>query len=232
MTTEPFTQGSGPCLPENIDVSVATALDYFNLLFKPEIFSDIKDHTNNYVISKQEEIWRNTNNPDYVDSIWQETTAEELKALFGIHILMGLNPLPQCKLYWHQNDFTGNSGVKKTMTCRRYQKLSRYLHVADRANEPAQNGADYDKLYKIHPVLNMARTALLKATSLDKIKQLMKACMPLMADLVMYNTYLPNKSQEELRYGCAVMLIQYICINVSCFLVNRKILNLVLDMMW
>ena len=40
------------------------------------------------------------------------------------------------------------------MTCRRYQKLTQYLHVSDRDNEPAQNSADYDKLYKIHPVLN------------------------------------------------------------------------------
>ena len=36
ITTEPFTMDSGPCLPENFDVSVATAFDYFNLLFKPE----------------------------------------------------------------------------------------------------------------------------------------------------------------------------------------------------
>ena len=56
MTTEPFTQGSGPSLPANFDVSVATTLDYFNLLFKPEIFSDIKDHTNSYAIFKQEKI--------------------------------------------------------------------------------------------------------------------------------------------------------------------------------
>ena len=63
-TIEPFTQDSGPCWPENFDVSLAAALDYFNLLFKPEIFSDIKDQTNNYVIFKQEDIWRNRNNPD------------------------------------------------------------------------------------------------------------------------------------------------------------------------
>ena len=41
------------------------------------------------------------------------------------------------------------------MTCRRYQRLTLYLHVFDRANEPAQNSADYDKLYNIHAVLNM-----------------------------------------------------------------------------
>ena len=43
------------------------------------------------------------------------------------------------------------------MTCRRYQKLIQYLHVSDRANDPAQNSADYDNLYKIHPVLNMVQ---------------------------------------------------------------------------
>ena len=108
-----------------------------------------------YAICKQEEIQRNRNNPDYVDSLWQETTVEVLKALSGISIVMGLNPLPQCKLYWYQNDFTGNSGVKKkTMTCRRYQKLTQYLYVSDRANELAQNSDDYYKLYKICPVLN------------------------------------------------------------------------------
>ena len=36
ITTEPFTQDSGPSLPENFDVSVATALHYFNL------FSNLK----------------------------------------------------------------------------------------------------------------------------------------------------------------------------------------------
>ena len=43
------------------------------------------------------------------------------------------------------------------MTCRRYQKLTQYLQVSDRANEPAQNGADYDKLYVICLVFNMVQ---------------------------------------------------------------------------
>ena len=69
ITTGPFTQDSGPSLPENFDVSVAISLDYFNLLLKPEIFSDIRNHTNNHVIFKQEEIWRNRNNPECVDIV-------------------------------------------------------------------------------------------------------------------------------------------------------------------
>ena len=94
-----------PLCLKTIDVSVTT-LDYFNLLFEPEIFSDIKDHTNNYAIFKQEEIWGNRNNSHYIDSV-AETMVEELKDLFGINILMDLNPLPQYKLYWHQSNFIG-----------------------------------------------------------------------------------------------------------------------------
>ena len=63
---------------------------------------------------------------------------------------------------------------------------------------------------------------MLKATHLAKIKQLMKACLPLIAGLVMYNTYLSNGSREELRYECTVMLMQHICINLRCIMVNRK----------
>ena len=36
-----------------------------------------------------------------------------------------------------------------------YQKLTQYLHVSDRANEPAWKSIDYEKLYKICPVLKL-----------------------------------------------------------------------------
>ena len=73
------------------------------------MISDTRDHTNNYAIFKQDEIWRNRNNLDYVGHVCQETTVEDLKALSDMNILMGLNLFPQ----WHQNDFIGSSGVKK-----------------------------------------------------------------------------------------------------------------------
>ena len=99
-------------LPEKCDVSPAMTLDCFSLLFKLGILSDIWDHTNTRAMLKQDEIWRNRNNLDYNDIVWWETTVEELKALFGMDILIGPNPLPQYILYWHQKDFIGNSGLK------------------------------------------------------------------------------------------------------------------------
>ena len=73
---ECFTQDSSPSLPEIFDVSMANLLDYFNVLFQPEIFGDVKDYINKYAIFKQGEIQRKRNNPDCVDSVWQATTVE------------------------------------------------------------------------------------------------------------------------------------------------------------
>ena len=121
---------------------------------------------------------------------------------------------------------------KKAMTCRRYQKLTQYLHVSDWANEPAQNSVDYENCTRFVHCSTWYETALLSATSLDKIKQLMKAWLPLRVDIVMYNIYLPNQSRKELRCGCVMILIQHICIDLRCILVNSTTLSLALDMMW
>ena len=107
------------------------------------------------------------------------------------------------------------------MTCRRYQKLTIYMYLI----------GPMCQLKIVLIMTNSTRfvqcstwyeTALLSATDLDKIKQLMKAGLLLRADLVMYNTYLPNQSRGELRCGCTVMLMQHICINLRCI---RKTLS-------
>ena len=66
-------------------------------------------------------------------SVWKETSVEELKALFCMNMWMGLHPLSQYKLYWYQNDFIGNRGVKKQWHTQDYQKLTQYLHVSDKS---------------------------------------------------------------------------------------------------
>ena len=90
---------------------------------------------------------------------------EELKALFGMNILIGLNPLSLYKLSWYQNDSIGNIGVKK-MTCSIYMYLigpmSQLEIVLIMTN------------YKIHPVLNTVQDSFANSYKPGKIKQLMK----------------------------------------------------------
>ena len=150
-----FTNDFGPVLPDTFDAATATPIDYFNLLFKPEIFNQIRDHTNNYAIYRRDDHRTATQNPDYNDSTWYEITVEELRALFGVTILMGINGLPQFRMYWDVNEFIGNIGIKKTFTSNRYQKVMQHLHISDRASELPRNDPNHDKLHKIRPVLEM-----------------------------------------------------------------------------
>ena len=111
-----FEQTSGPLLPDGFDVATASPLDYFELLFKPRIFKEIKTYMNNYALFHGDQKQIAKNDPNYEDPKWTETTVEELKALFGVTILMGISKLPQVQLYWDSNQFIGNTGIKKAMT--------------------------------------------------------------------------------------------------------------------
>ena len=111
VTVGPFEQDSGPNLPENFDVSAATPLNYFELLFKPEMFREIVTHTNNYAVFKRDETRAQKNEPDYVDNMWVNTSVDEMRAFFGMNVIMGINNLPGYKLYWHKDSFLGNAGT-------------------------------------------------------------------------------------------------------------------------
>ena len=119
------------------------------------------------------------------------------------------------------------------MKCRRYQKPTQYLHVSNRANETVQNSADYDKLYKIHPVFNMVQDRFAECYKPGQ-NQTIDECMIAFKGRLSYVQYcLPNQSRGELRCGCAMMLIQHISIDLRCILVESKtLLSFAFNMMW
>ena len=78
------------------------------------------------------------------------------------------------------------------MTCRKYQKLTQYLHVSDRANEPAWNSANYDKLYKICLVLNMVQYSFAESYKPGQ-NQTFDDGMIAFKDRLSYVQYLPAK---------------------------------------
>ena len=85
----------------------------------------------------------------------------------------------------------GNSRVKKNPgTCRRYQKLTQYLQVSDRANQQVQNSAHVTNSTRFLECSTWYKTALLRDTCLDKIKQLIMVWLTLKADLVLYNLWM------------------------------------------
>jgi hypothetical protein len=145
-----FTQETGPVFPEGFDTEKTSAKDYFDLMFAPEIIGDFVQHTNNYAKWKIEQ-------KGSEDPVWYDVTENELRAYFGIHIFMGINELLRYKDYWSKDRFIGNEGIKSVMTSKRYEKITGYFHVSDRATEQGRNDDAYDKLCKVRPVINMAK---------------------------------------------------------------------------
>ena len=119
-----FTQETGPVFPEGFDTEKASAKDYFDIMFAPEIIGDFVQHTNNYAKWKIEQ-------KGSEDPVWYDVTVNELRAYFGIHIFMGINELPRYKDYWSKDRFIGNEEIKSVMTSKRYEKITAYFHVSD-----------------------------------------------------------------------------------------------------
>ena len=155
--TVDFTEESGPHLCDDFDTRAATPGSYFELLFKPEIFELIATNMNCYAEYYRDQRRIETNNPNYEDPYWEETTDAEIRALFGVAIMMGINTLPNAELYFDTNVFIGNEGIKETFTILRYKKLMQYLHVSDQTTELPRNDPNYDRLGKIWPIIQMAQ---------------------------------------------------------------------------
>ena len=123
----------------------ATSDFFFNLIFGDEMVDLIVRETNRYARQKL------ANNARLEK--WQDTTREEVKAYFGICLIMGINSLPRLAMYWSSDPFIGNTGIQNVMTKNRFEELSEYLHFSNSATEPQRGEENFDRLYKVRPLL-------------------------------------------------------------------------------
>ena len=123
----------------------AKADHYFLTVFRGQTVDLIVEETNRYASQSL------SNNPPHL-ATWKNVSKEELKAYFGICVIMGINQLPRIADYW--KDDLGNTGIKQTMTTNRFQEISQFLHFTDSMQTPAHGKNGYDQLYKVRLVLN------------------------------------------------------------------------------
>jgi len=142
LNVQPFTAIYGPVT--NIPAE-GNADDVFSLLFGQELFELIVREINRYaeqcIASKP-------------DPKWQETTVQEMKAFFGLHVIFGIHQLPSTRLYWSKDPFLGVESVQKVMLRNRFDKIKQYLHLSDKTNAVPRGMDGHDKLYKTRPVLD------------------------------------------------------------------------------
>ena len=99
-----------------------------------------------------------------------ETTSEEMKAFFGILLLMGYHGLPSTRNYWSTDDDMQVPFVTKIMTLKQFEALKRYLHFCNNEAVPSRDSPEFDRAHKIRPVLDHLNVAFQRARTPEKLQ--------------------------------------------------------------
>ena len=141
VTVNDFNRLSGPTKALTASKKVQ---NFFDLIFSKKIWFHICKQTNLYA---QQRILM-TPDPE-----WKELTIPELKAWVGCLIAMGINKLPNIKMYWDSTwKFTL---VTNRFTRDRFLSIKKYLHLADNKHLGDQKGSNPDRIGKIRPLINL-----------------------------------------------------------------------------
>ncbi|XP_064635786.1 piggyBac transposable element-derived protein 3-like [Lineus longissimus] len=89
---------------------------------------------------------------------WHDTTFEEIKAFQGVLVLMGIHIVPAFKDYFSSDELLSVPAVTKVFPKNRFFELRGNLHLADNETAVPRDDPNYDKLYKLRPLLNTLQT--------------------------------------------------------------------------
>lgn len=86
---------------------------------------------------------------------WTPITKEELMAFVGINIAMGIVSLPTMDDYWSTDPILSHAWFQAVFSRNRFREILRYVHVADNSKALDWNAPNYDKLWKVRPLLDV-----------------------------------------------------------------------------
>lgn len=90
---------------------------------------------------------------------------DELKAFLGIIIVMSIHILPTTRHYWSTQPIFSVPFISNVMSRNRFEEIRSNLHFSNNLNQPSRNSQNYDRAFKIRPILNHFNEAFSKAMS-------------------------------------------------------------------
>lgn len=91
------------------------------------------------------------------------TTKEEMKAFLGINLIMGYHILPSIRDYWSTEPDMGVPYISNIMPRTRFEDIRRNLHFCNNEEQSRKDSPNYDRAYKIRPVMNHLNESFQKA---------------------------------------------------------------------
>ncbi|CAK1590989.1 unnamed protein product [Parnassius mnemosyne] len=154
-------------------------IDVFQNFFPEYLVQVLVEQTNRYAVQNK------SNN-------FTPVLSEEMKAYLGILIMIGLNPLPDMELYWSNDPFYNNAEISKIMPIKRFKKIIENLHINDNEKEPNRNSPEYDKMYKLRPMIQELNKLFQQETG-NSSKQSIDECMVKFKGRSSLKQYMPKK---------------------------------------
>ena len=162
------TESDGDCGPINIPFTGveglreempldAEPIEYFSKYFTDEVTDVICKETNRYAKQYIEAKAANVR-PKSIVHDWKPTNRNEIKALLGLCILIGIVYKPIGSMFGSTDSFYHTLIFGQVMSRKRFQLLQRFLHFPN--NQDPQynlNYPDRDGLFKIRTLMGMVR---------------------------------------------------------------------------
>ncbi|XP_068084817.1 piggyBac transposable element-derived protein 3-like [Anabrus simplex] len=121
---------------------VLSPFGYCSRYLPEHLFQNISEKTNIYALQK--------------GVTFKPTTPEEIKVLFGLHIVMGATKYPRIRMYW--DSATGLELFRSSMNRNRFFQIRNNLHMVDTLTKPGNS----DRFWKVRPIYDCVRERCLE----------------------------------------------------------------------
>ena len=101
-------------------------------------------------------------------SNWKDVSKKEIESFLGLVILMGINNLPDMKLYWSSDMVFQNTFISSIMSRNRFLQFFYNLYLADNSLEPKRGSREYSKIYKVENFTEILRRNFQKSYTLGR----------------------------------------------------------------
>ena len=80
-------------------------------------------------------------------------SCDDVLAYIGLNIAMGIVGLPEVADYWSREPILHSPWFASVMSRNKFYAISRFLHFVNNQTAPSRNDNNYDKLWKIRPIV-------------------------------------------------------------------------------
>ncbi|CAF3853099.1 unnamed protein product [Rotaria sp. Silwood1] len=129
-------------------------IDYFYSMFGKESITLMTNQSNLYSTQM------NPNKPLCVSE-------NEMKRFIGILLMTGVYSFPQQRYFWM--NATRVESITSAMSRDRFLQIKRNIHVVDNANQLDSNDPNFDRAYKVRPLLNIVKENFRKIAKEEKL---------------------------------------------------------------